>query len=139
MKQVCRKCLTAFSSQQVLIDPMERCINQQPTNITFSYHLKSENYHMKVLVPIRVYADLECINQPTDNPKVLFKQIPIAVGFYVISPFGNKYNSYFGRNCNKWFVKEMLKLEQEANKHFKTSLELEITPQEEESFQLAEE
>ena len=33
----------------------------------------------------------------------------------------------------------MLILEQEANKYFKTNLELQITPQEEESFQLAEE
>ena len=120
---------------------MERCINQQPTNITFSWkdHLKFEDYHMKVPVPIRVYADFECINQPQKDPKVLFKQIPIAVGFYVISPFGNKYNSYFETDCNEWFVKEMLILEQEANKYFKTNLELEITPEEEESFQLAEE
>ena len=151
MKHVCRRCLTAFSSQPVLSDHIERCIKQQPTNISFSCkdQLKFEEYHMKVPVPIRVYADFECINQPKNNPntpKVLFKQIPIAVGFYVISPFGNKYNSYFGTDCTggqqsciKRFVKEMLKLEQEANKYFKTNLELEITPQEEDSFQFAEE
>ena len=28
MKLVCRRCLTAFSSQPVLLDHMERCINQ---------------------------------------------------------------------------------------------------------------
>ena len=141
MKHVCIRCLTAFYSNDVLNNHIERCINQQPTNITFSWknHLKFEDYHMKVPVPIRVYADFECINQPQNNPKVLFKQIPIAVGFYVISPFGNKYNSYFGLDCNEWFVKEMLKLEQEANRYFKTNLELQITPGEEESFKLAEE
>ena len=90
---------------------------------------------MKVPVPIRVYADFECNNQPQNNPKVLYKQIPIAVRFYVISPFGNKYSSYFGTDCTKWFVTEMLKLELEANKYFKTNLELQITPEEEESFQ----
>ena len=54
---------------------------------------------MKVPVPKRVYADFECINQRTDDPKgdrevavaiapkVLFEQIPIAVGFDLISPF----------------------------------------------------
>ena len=77
-------------------------------------------------------------NNP-ETPKVLVKQIPIAVGFYVISPFGTKYNSYFGTDCNKWFLNEMLKLQQEANKYFQTNLELLTTPQEEESFQLAEE
>ena len=91
MKHVCRRCLTAFSSQPVLIDHIDRCQKQQPTKITFSWkdQLKFEGYHMKVPVPIRVYADLECINQPQNTPNVLFKQIPIAVGYYVISPFGN--------------------------------------------------
>ena len=141
MKHVCRRCLTAFSSQPVLIDQIDRCQKQQPTKITFSWknQLKFEHYHMKVPVPIRVYADFECINQPGNDAKVLFKQIPIAVGLYVISPFGNKYYSYFGTDCTKWFVKEMLKFELEANKFFKTNIELQITPQEEESFQLAEE
>ena len=141
MKWVCRRCLTAFSSEPVLVDHMERCINQQPTNITFSYkdHLKFEDHHMKIPLPIRVYADFECINQHQNTPKVLFKQIPIAVGYYVISPFGNYYYSYFGIDCTKWFVNRMLTLEKIASKYFKTNLELEITPQEEESFQLAEE
>ena len=103
MKHVCRRCLTVFSSQLVLVDHMQRCINQQPTNITFSKkeHLKVEDHHMKLPLSIRVYADFECINQPTDDPKVLFKQIPIAVGNYIISPIGNKYNSYFGVDCTK--------------------------------------
>ena len=93
---------------------------------------------MKVPVPIRVYADFECINQPQNTPNVLFKQIPFAVGYYVISPFGNYYYSYFGTDCTKWFVNRMLTLEKIASKFFKTNLELQITPQEEESFQLAE-
>ena len=124
MKWVCRRCLTAFSSEDILNQHNDRCQKQQPTNITFSWkdHLKFEDYHMKVPVPIRVYADFECINQPQNNPKVLFKQIPIAVGIYVTSPFGNKYSSHFGTVCNEWFVKEMLKLEQETNKYFKTNL-----------------
>ena len=140
MKHVCRRCFTAFYSNDVLNNHIERCINQQPTKITFSWkdQLKFEDYHKKVPVPIRVYADFECINQPQNTPNVLFKQIPIAVGYYIISPFESKYSSYFGTDCTKWFVKEMLKLELEANKYFKTNLELQITPQEEESFQLAE-
>ena len=141
MKHVCRRCLTAFSSQPVLIDHIDRCQKQQPTKITFSWkdQLKFDDYYMKVPVPIRVYADFECINQPQNTPNVLFKQIPIAVGYYVISPVGNYYYSYFGTDCTKWFVNRMLTLEKIASKYFKTNLELQITPQEEESFQLAEE
>ena len=97
MKWVCRR----FSSEDILNQHIDRCQKQQPTNITFSWkdHLKFEEYHMKVPVPIRVYADFECINQPANDregaPKVLFEQIPIAVGFYLISPFGNWFYSYF--------------------------------------------
>ena len=43
--------------------------------------------------------------------KVLFKQIPIAVGFYLISPFENEYYSHFGVDCVAWFVNDMLTLE----------------------------
>ena len=144
MKHVCRRCFTAFYSNDVLNNHIERCINQQPTKITFSWkdQLKFEDYYMKVPVPIRVYTNFECINQPENNlntPKVLFKQIPISVGSYVISPFGNKFSSYFGTDCTKWFVNKTLTLEKVASKYFKTNLELQITPQEEESFQLVEE
>ena len=141
MKWVCRRCLTAFSSEDILSQHIDRCQKQQPTNITFSWkdHLKFEDYHMKVPIPIRVYADFECINQPTDDreaaPKVLFKQIPIAVGFYIISPFGNNYSSYFGESCVTWFVNEMLTLENIASNYFETNLPLEITPEDHQSFQ----
>ena len=139
MKWVCRRCLTAFSSEDTLSQHIDRCQKQQPTKITFSwkYHSKFEDYHMKVPVPIRVYADFECINQPTKNKdsKVLFKQIPIAVGFYLISPFGNQYYSYLGKSCVTWFVNEMLTLEKIASEYFETNIPLEMTPEEEESFQ----
>ena len=108
MKWVCRRCLTAFSSEEILNQHIDHYQKQQPTNITFSWnnHLKFEDYHMKVPVPLGVYADFECINQPTDDPKVLFKQVPIAVGFSLISPFGNEYYSYFGVDCVAWFEKK---------------------------------
>ena len=66
-----RRCLTAFSSKDILNQHIGRCQKQQPTNITFSWkdHLKFEDYHMKVPVPIRVHADFECINQPADDTK----------------------------------------------------------------------
>ena len=110
MKCVCRRCLTAFSSEDILNQHIDRCQKQQSTNIAFSWkdHLKFEDYHMKSSLPTRVYADIEGINQPTNDLKVLFKQIPIAVGIYLISPFGeappNCYHSYFGKSRVTWFV-----------------------------------
>ena len=148
MTDICRRCYTAFSSKNTLIKHIARCQNQQPTNITFSKkdHLKIEDHHMKVSVPIRVYADFERINHSqstaklaSHDPRVLFKQVPIAVEYYLVSPFGNYYYSYFGVNCVTWFVNEMLTSEKIASNYFKTNLELEITPQEKGSFQFAEE
>ena len=51
MNHVCRKCLTALSSQPVLIDHIDRCQEQKLTNITFIWkdQLKFEDYHLKVL------------------------------------------------------------------------------------------
>ena len=126
MTHVCRRCLTAFSSQPVLVDHIDRCQKQKPTNINFSdkNHVKFEACQMRVLVPIRVYADFYCIIQPrtnSNNPNVLIKQIPIAVGFYLRTPSANKCYSYFGTDCVKWFVKEMLTLQHEANDYFKTN------------------
>ena len=101
MEWVCRRCLTTFISEQISFDHTSRCINQQPTNITFRWknHLKIEDNFLKIPLPFRVYADFECNNQPTHDPKVIFEQIPLAVGFYLISPFGSKYCSYFGEGC----------------------------------------
>ena len=124
MKWVCRRCLTEFSSEQNSFDHTSRCTNQQPTNMTFSWkdHFDSCNF--------------ECNNQPanestgdlTRNDQKVFKEIPIAVGFYLISPFGNQYYPYFGNDCVTWFVNEMLIIEKLASKYFETDLELEITP-----------
>ena len=38
-----------------------------------------ESSSRKIPVLITVYAEIECYTQPQDNPKVLFKQLPIAV------------------------------------------------------------
>ena len=135
MKHVCRRCLTAFSSEDILNQLIDRCQKQEPTKISFSYkdHLKFEDHHMKVPVPKRVDADIKCLNQPQNNPnhpKVLFKQIPIAVGFHLISPFGNQYYT-ISEGCVKRFVNKMLTLEKNANKYFQTNLEIQTTPHEE--------
>ena len=70
---------------------------------------------MKKTLSIEVYADCEGINQPQNDPKVLFNQIPIAVGFYLISSFENQYYSYFGEGCVTLFVNEMLIIEKIAS------------------------
>ena len=94
MNDVCRRCLTAFSSQPVLIDHIDRCTNQKFSKLKFSWkqHLMFEDHHMKVPLSVRVYANLECKIQPRNtkstqsaylafsDPEVLFKRITMSVG-----------------------------------------------------------
>ena len=68
MKNFCRRCLTAFSSEQVLLDYMERCIKQKPANIGFKLrdHIQFEDYQRKFDLLFRVYTDFECLNTYAD-------------------------------------------------------------------------
>ena len=72
MKWVCRRCLTALSSEDILNQHIDRCQNQQPTNITFSWKddLKFEDYLMKVPVPISVYEILNVLINQQMIPQV---------------------------------------------------------------------
>ena len=49
-------------------------MKQQRAKFSFSYqtHLMFEDKHKEVDIPIVVHADLVYINQPQNNPKVLF-------------------------------------------------------------------
>ena len=90
---------------------------------------------------------LNAFNQPQNdphNPNVLFKQIPIAKGFYLISPIGKQYYSNSGLNCVSCVVNVMFNLEQMASDYFKTNIPLSrvkdcngfaMGPQEEEQFE----
>ena len=65
-----------------------------------------KDHHMKMQVPFRVDAEFQRINQLQNDPnqfKVLFKRIPIALGYYLITPLenGSKYFSFFGQSSIK--------------------------------------
>ena len=70
MKWVCRRCLTAFSSEHILNQHVDRCQKQQPTNITFSWkdHLKFEEYVQILNVLITQFHNPQSFTQ---IPKVL--------------------------------------------------------------------
>ena len=100
---------------------------------SWEHNKNFEDYHMKIDLPFRVYADFECLNTHVeDQEHVLYEQEPIAVGYYWGSPSGNTYNSYFGGSCVNWFVDQILELQPTASKYFQLNLSLEITPEEEE-------
>ena len=76
-KQVCRRCLTAFSAQGVLNDHMKRCLNQNNSSISFpkSNCFMFNDYYMKIPIPFRVYAHFECNIQPHQNETIKLKTL----------------------------------------------------------------
>ena len=110
MKPVCRRCITAFSTNDDLLDHIEKCIKQKPAKIGFSWRAKItfDYFHMKIEILFRVFAYFECFIQRCDCPdkpdmqnKILSKQIPNAVGLFIITPIENKYNYKCGIDCVK--------------------------------------
>ena len=90
-------------------------------------------------MPFRVYADFDCSKTHVDDQKnALFKRRPIEVGYYSAAPLENTSNSNFGGACVNWFVNQMLELHYTANEYFKRNITLNLSPEEEEQFQLAE-
>ena len=120
VEHVSRRCLTAFSSLDIVENHIESCQKQQPTNNGFSYkdHLRFVDHYTKVEVLIIVHYHLQ------DNSKVLFKQISIAVGDYILTLIGNHYYSQFGLDCVKLFVKRTSFFGKDASKYLKTNVEL---------------
>ena len=83
-----------------------------------------------------MYASLECINiRQQDGTNNQTKEDPIAVGFIILSPFGNQYCSYFGINSGDFLVNGTVTLEKLASEIYKTNIPAQWTPQEEVQFQ----
>ena len=61
MKLVCKRCLTAFISEDIHNQYIDRFRKQEPNNVTSSWkdHLKFENHYMEIPLPVRVYADFD--------------------------------------------------------------------------------
>ena len=72
--------------------------------------------HYKQEVKKVIYSDIECymdsINKKIgDNTYKIFDHVPIAIGF----SWNGDYKSYFGPDCIKDYVKDLLEIETEIN------------------------
>ena len=125
----CTRCLTEFSSKDILNDHNEKGKKQQPTIIDLSWKqfLMFDEFLRKIPVPIRVYEDFEWFNHSKDNHKVLVTQLPIAA-CCIKSPFGNHFDSYFGTDFVNWFVDRLIELEKLSNMYLNTKRPLQETP-----------
>ena len=145
-KFVCRRCLSCFTNENVLVKHTERCKQQDITAIRVikDSHLMWKKHFHKIPLYFRIYGDFECNNKiegshigiKTTN---IFKQNPMCNGFYIVSELENVlqsgYHSTFGGNNVEWFVNEVIKIENKMNFYFKnTKKEIVMTQEDEEDF-----
>ena len=122
-KFICRRCLSSYTSENMLIKHKARCENNDITSIKTSNksHLHWEKYFHKNSLYFRIYADFEANNEK-DNSVIgnkttnIYKQNPVLNGYHIVSELENVlkseyYKSPLGYNNVDWFVDEVINRE----------------------------
>ena len=122
-KYICRRCLSSYTSENMLIKHKQKCGEDNITTIKTSNesHLRWKNHFQKNPLYFRIYADFEADNEK-DNSIIgnkttnIYKQNPILNGYHIISELedvlkSEYYKSPLGYDNVDWFVDEVIKLE----------------------------
>ena len=105
-KHFCMHCLQCFSSEKVLINHKENCIQVNGTQAIKmptkdNNILKFNNFHKQLAVPFVIYADLEAITekihgcQPNDDKsytEAYQKHVDCGYGYKVVCCYDDKYS-----------------------------------------------
>ena len=146
-KVFCRRCLSSYTSENMLKKHEEKCGDDKKTVIKTSNesHLHWKKRFHKNPLYFRIYADFEAVNEK-DNSIIgnkttnIYKQNPVLNGYHIISELedvlkNNCYKSPLGYNNVDWFVDEVIKLENKMDFYFKnTKKEIIMTHEDEEDF-----
>ena len=144
---VCRRCLNSYTCEKALKNHKEKCGNDNICTIRTSNesHLYWKKHFHKNPLYFRIIADFEADNEKDDS-KIgnkttnIYKQKPVPNGYYIISEFNyvlksGYYESPLGYDNVKWFVKEVIKLENKMAFYFKeTKKDIIMTQENEEDF-----
>ena len=146
-KFICRRCLSSYTSENMLSKHKPKCENNDITSIKTSNesHLFWKKYFHKNLLYFRIYADFEadnekdntCIGNKTIN---IYKQNPVLNGYHIVSELedilkSDYYKSPLGYNNVDWFIDEIIKLENKMAFHFKnTNKNIVMTDEDEEDY-----
>lgn len=110
----CDNCLSHFYLQRSYenhrLDCMSmnnvRMILPDEANKTLSF----KNYRYKESVPFVVYADFECLLEPTGNDVQCEKHVPHSAAYYLKCTFDDSLSKYSMKrepDCIKWFINEL--------------------------------
>ena len=125
-KHFCMHCLQCFSSEKVLINHKENCIQVNGTQAIKmptkdNSILKFNNFHKQLAVPFVIYADFEAITekihgcQPNNDKsysEAYQKHVDISYGYKIICCLNDKYTKpiqiYRGKKAVYKFMEAML-------------------------------
>ena len=132
-KYICRRCLSSYTSENMLIKHKEKCGDDNITTIKTSNktHLHWEKHFHKNPLYFRIYADFEADNEKDDSvvgnkTTNIYKQNPVLNGYHIVSELEDNlksdyYKSPLGYNNVDWFVDEVIKLENKMAFYFKNT------------------
>ena len=146
-KFICRRCLSSYTSENMLIKHKQKCGIDNITTIKTSNesHLYWKKHFHKNPLYFRIYADFEadnekddsCIGNKTTN---IYKQNPVLNGYHIVSELENVLKSGYhksplGYDNVDWFVDEVIKLENKMAFYFKnTKKDIIMTDDDEEEY-----
>ena len=146
-KFICRRCLSSYTSENMLMKHKEKCENNDITSIKTSNesHLHWKKTFHKNQLYFRIYADFEADNEKDDSivsnkTTNIYKQNPVLNGYHIISELEDVlksvyYQSPVGYDNVDWFVNEAIKLENKMAFYFKnTKKDIIMTENDEEDF-----
>ena len=122
-KFICRRCLSSYTSENMLIKHKQKCGNDNITTIKASNesHLHWKKHFHRNPLYFRICADFEADNE-RDNSIVankttnVYKQNPVLNGYHIVSELqdilkSDYYKSPLEYDNVDWFVDEVIKLE----------------------------
>ena len=146
-KFICRRCLSSYTSENMLMKHKEKCGDDNITTIKTSNesHLHWKKHFHKNPLYFRIYADFEadnekdntCIGNKTTN---IYKQNPVLNGYHIVSELddilkSDYYQSPLGYDNVDWFVDEVIRLENKMTWYFKiTNKDIIMTQEDEEDY-----
>ena len=156
-KHFCMNCLQCFSSEQILINHKENCIQvngQQAINMPTKDNniLKFNNYHKRQPVPFVIYADFVAItekiqgcqqNNDSSYTEAYQKHTDCGYGYKVICCYDDKHTKqiqiYRGEKAVYKFMENMLEEVKYCKKAMKTFFNkpLKMTKEDEDEFKKA--
>ena len=146
-KFICRRCLSSYTSENMLMKHKPKCENNDITSIKTSNesHLHWKKHFHKNPLYFRIYADFEADNEKDDSvvgnkTTNIYKQNPVLNGYHKVSELedilkSDYYKSPLGYDNVDWFVDEVIKLENKMAFYFKnTNKDIVMTDEDEEDY-----